>query len=160
MSTSHSKNQAIIDLLKAGWEQKRIASILNITQKTVSQRVRKNNLKEQVARELMQERNAEDDILELLNYQLRVMKLKTQEREEAYRASEDLKDLELIDKGEVDALYKMHYSIKSSQATWSNYVKISREIIDYLQGYDLPLSKELMDHLDRFLNYKRKEFGQ
>jgi transposase len=133
-----------------GWSQVRIAQALGVAEKTVTDWKKKGYWEKKRAENAIAKDTAEELVLELINWNLNVLKKRKDEWEAEGK-------LDLISKGDIDALSKLFSSIKGKEKTWTNYVTILREFVDFLQTVDLEMSKSLLDPVDEFLNQKRKE---
>jgi len=158
---SLDKHNAAKTLYFEGWSQKDIASTLRVTEKTVSAWKRKAKWDEERARDTQLRDTASDEIMKLINFQIRVLNRIKDTYEEQLEEASDLKELNsmLIDKGQIDALYKMFAAVKGKEITWAAYVRISRELMQYVSSQDIALAKALHTHADDFLNMKRKDLA-
>lgn len=155
------KQAAAQTLYNEGWQQKRIAQILKITEKTISRWKIAGRWDEQRARDHRLRDTAADQIMELINYQLRVLNAIKDHYDDMMAQGSDLDTLNkaLIQNGQIDALYKMFAAVKGKEHTWHTYVKVIRELNEYLAGVDIDLAKMLVEPSDDFLNQKRKELA-
>ena len=62
----------------------------------------------------------------------------------------------LIPKGEIDALQKLFTTIKGKELDWSAIVRILREFSNWLKDEDLEAAKDIVPHIDTYINLKRK----
>ena len=145
------KKSAAQELYNAGWDQKRIAAILELSEQTISGWKQKHNWEEKRARKNMAADVAEDVIWELINYQLKALK----QRKDQYE-DENSKDLPMLDKGDVDALQKLWTTVKNKQLDWSVIVNNIKDFVAYISERDLDLAKKILTHSDDYLNFKRK----
>lgn len=152
---ANDKKSAAQELFNAGWEQKRIAAILELSENTISNWKIKYRWEEKRARKNLAEEVAEDNVWQLINYQLGVMK-KRKEKYEEQLANGDIEDLPPLDKGDVDALQKLWTTVKNKQLDWAIIVRIIKEYVSFVSERDLELAKQILNHSDDFLNYKRK----
>lgn len=131
-------------------DQKEIARILSISPNTVTRWKQDDNWGDaQLLRE-----NSTLDILDLISYQTRTLK-KIKER---YLNSEDYEDkLPLLNKGDIDALQKLHSTVKNDARKFNDYVIVMKEFFEFLQDEDLDAAKKLTPIADMFLNEKRKQ---
>jgi predicted transcriptional regulator len=153
---SKDKKSAAQELFNSGYDQKRIAAILDLSEQTISTWKQKHRWEEKRAKKNMAADVAEDVIWELINYQLKALKQRKDSYEEAAEKNKDNKDLPVLDKGDVDALQKLWTTVKNKQLDWSVIVKNVHELINYIAENDLELSKKLLSHADDYLNFKRK----
>jgi predicted transcriptional regulator len=152
----NDKKEAAKELFDAGFDQKSIARVLDVSEKSISSWATKYNWKEKRAKKNMSREVAEDDVWELINYQTRALKMRKDQYEEKFKKKET-ESLTLLDKGDIDALQKLFTTIKSKQLEWATVVNIMKEFIDYVQVADLELAKNLIPKADDYLNIKRAE---
>jgi len=149
------KKSAAQELYNANWDQKRIASILDISEQTISGWKQKHRWEEKRAKKNMAQEVSEDVVWELINYQLLVLKQK-KERFENKLESKEITELPPLDKGDIDALQKLWTTVKGKQLEWSAIVNIIKDWIGFISERDVELAKKLLNHSDDYLNYKRK----
>lgn len=149
------KEKAGFELYNADWSQKDIARILDVSEKTVVNWKQKNRWEEKRAKRNMAEEISEDGIWELINYQITALRMKKNKFEEQL-ASGEIKDLPVLDKGDVDALQKMWTTVKGKQLEWSTIVRIIRDFVGNISEKDNDLARALLNHTDDYLNFKRK----
>lgn len=149
------KKSAAQELFNAGWDQKRIAGILELSEQTISTWKQKHRWEEKRARKNMAEEVAEDNVWELINYQLAILKTRKELMEEKLR-KKDIDELPPLDKGDVDALQKLWTTVKNKQLDWAIIVRIIKEYVSFVSERDLELAKQILNHTDDYLNYKRK----
>jgi predicted transcriptional regulator len=150
------KKSAAQELFNAGWEQNRIASILNISEQSISAWKNKHNWEEKRAKKNMAADVAEDTIWELINYQLKALKQKKEQYELLAETNKENKDLPMLDKGDIDALQKLWTTVKNKQLDWSVIVNNIKDFVSYISERDLDLAKKILTHSDDYLNFKRK----
>ncbi|WP_286747871.1 helix-turn-helix domain-containing protein [Roseivirga sp. UBA1976] len=144
-----------------GLTQKQIATIVGRTEQTISAWAKKYDWENKRDRQLISQENAEEGIWKLINHNvaihLRIAALKIKELDNNQNPTvEDLKKA-LTDNGDVDALKKLHASIKGKQHAWGDYINFSKELLEYMQENHFDKAKELAPILDEFLSQKRKE---
>lgn len=144
-----NKKEAAYLLFCQGWKQKEIAAVLKVAEKTVSGWKRSGDWDQKRANRLLAKESAEQGVWDLINYQIEALRKKTEE----WRKEDKLR---LLDKGEIDALTKMFAAIKGKQITWSYYVNILREFLDWLQAKDLNKAKGIVDLAHEFMGEKQK----
>jgi predicted transcriptional regulator len=149
------KKSAAQELFNVGWDQKRIAAILELSEQTISTWKNKHRWEEKRAKKNMAADVAEDTIWELINYQLKALKQQKDRYELLAESNKENKDLPMLDKGDIDALQKLWTTVKNKQLDWSVIVKNVHELAGYIAERDLELSKKLLSHCDDYLNYKR-----
>jgi len=149
------KKSAAQELYNAGWEQKRIASTLDLSEQTISAWKQKHRWDEKRATKNMAREVAEDRVWKLINFQLQVLDIQVDEQEKKLKAKE-IEQLKPLDKGDVDALQKLWTTVKNKQLDWSIIVNNATELLGFLSERDLELAKRLTTHIDDYLNFKRK----
>jgi DNA-binding XRE family transcriptional regulator len=149
------KEKAGQELYNADWPQKDIARILDVSEKTVVNWKQKNDWDKKRAKKNMAEEVSEDGIWELINYQITALKMKKNRFEEQL-SKEEITDLPVLDKGDVDALQKLWTTVKGKQLEWSTVVRIIRDFVAAISEKDNDLAKSILTHTDEYLNFKRK----
>lgn len=148
------KKSAAQELFNTGWDQKDIARILDISEQTISSWKQKYKWEEKRAKKNMAEEVSEDGIWELINYQVKVLKLKKENFETQLEKGE-IEQLPALDKGDIDALQKLWTTVKGKQLEWSAIVKIIKDYVGYISEKDLELAKGVIMITDDYLNFKR-----
>ena len=144
------KHLAAQVLYNDGWDQKEIASTLKVSEQTLVSWKKKHDWERKKAEHNLARETAEERLWSLINYQLDVL---NNIKEQNLELPE--KDRKLLDKGDIDGLAKMFSAVKGKQLEWTNYVRVSRELMEVISAVDLNLSKELFTHITEFLNKKR-----
>lgn len=153
-----TKREAARIAYKEGATQREIAKIFSITENTVSKWAKAENWKGKRVNFDMLKENSTQRVMELIDYQLRVIgkiKDKNLKMLEDLPEDKELQEL-LISKGDIDALQKLFTTIRSDQKKFSNYVRVVKEYLEWLSHLDLDLSKQVTESLTLFLNEKRK----
>ena len=146
------KKEAAWHLYKEGLLQKDIARILNVSEQTVVSWKQKADWDKKLhEHKELHDSNAQR-ILKLIAYQLRTIERMVQRWEEENNDR-------LIGKGEIDALSKLYATIKSKETTWSNYIKVCKDLMEFIASKDLPLAKVLTEKIDEFLNETRENIN-
>lgn len=153
-----SKEAARI-LFNDGSTQKDIASMLNISEKTISDWAKKGNWDKKRSESNLKKQTSEEGVWELINYQLKVLKLIKEKHEVELENCTDLKEIKakLIDRGDIDALQKLFTTIKGKEMEWSQRVKVIREFTEYLEGEDTKLAQSVVPLANQYLNEKRND---
>lgn len=149
------KKSAAQELFNAGWDQKRIASILELSEQTISGWKTKHNWEEKRARKNMAADVAEDRVWKLINYQSRALEMEADDLEQQF-AKKKIEKLPPLDKGHVDALQKLWSTVKNKQLDWSVIVNNVKEFVGFISEHDIELAKKVLDHADNYMNFKRK----
>ena len=77
--------------------------------------------------------SSKEMVHDLINYNLKALHLRKEEYLEIYKNSQDLKDLKLIEKGDIDALSKLFSCIKGPQKKWADYIQVMKDFIAFLE---------------------------
>gem|GEM_PF-1814774 len=136
------------DLFMLGRDQQYVARVLKISETTMSKWAKEGNWREQRSQKFALEESRADRMLGLIDYQIEALQNLTDEHRSAGK-------LKLLDKGEIDALSKLFSTIKGRDVTWSQYVNVTRELIEFLSSRDNELAKLVVEHTDAFLMHKR-----
>src|SRR5687768_1773122 len=96
------KKSAAQELYNAGWDQKNIASILELSEQTISAWKAKHRWEEKRATKNMAREVAEDRVWRLINFQLKVLDLHVDDLEDKL-SKKEIDKLTPLDKGDVDA---------------------------------------------------------
>jgi predicted transcriptional regulator len=147
MDKKESARQLFLDK----YSQKDIARILDVSEQTISKWAKQEGWDDKRAEMLARNESIKDRILKLIDYQLRFMENWTELQE----GGEDLKPL---DKGQIDALSKLFSAIKGKEMEWAQVVAVQREFLEYLESRDISLAKQLIPHVDAYLNQKREQY--
>lgn len=91
-------------------------------------------------------------ILELIAYQTQALK-----RKKDQWLAENNQTTNLIEKGDIDALQKLHSTVRNDARKFNDYVIVMKEFFEFLQDEDLDAAKKLTPIADMFLNEKRKQ---
>lgn len=149
------KKSAAQELFNAGWDQKRIAGILELSEQTISGWKIKHRWEEKRAKKNMAREVAEDRVWRLINYQLRALDLQVEEFEREFEKKKG-EQLPRLDKGDVDALQKLWTTVKAKQLDWSVLVNNVKDFVGFISERDIDLAKSILDHADDYMNFKRK----
>lgn len=148
------KKSAAQELFNAGWEQKQIASILELSEQTISAWKQKFRWDEKRATKNMAREVAEDRVWKAINFQLKALDFHIDDQEKKLAAKE-IDKLKPLDKGDVDALQKLWTTVKNKQLDWAVIVHSVHDLIGFISERDLDLAKRLTSMSDDYLNFKR-----
>lgn len=136
------------DLFMLGRDQQYVARVLKISQTSMSKWAKEGNWREQRSQKYSLEESRADRMLGLIDYQIEALQNLTEEHRKTGK-------LKLLDKGEIDALSKLFATIKGKDVSWSQYVNVTRELIEFISTRDNELAKLIVEHTDAFLLHKR-----
>jgi hypothetical protein len=169
--TKDEQRAAAKDLFMLGWDQQEIARAVNVSQTTMTKWATVGSWREERAKKYGMDETRSDRILNLIDYQIEVLENFSKENRANHAAFKDFLRtnpgdeptpqqiaegrLQLLDKGHIDALSKLFATIKGKDMPWSNYVNMTRELIEFLSNRDNALAKSLVEHTDAFLMHKR-----
>ncbi len=149
-------------------DQNDIAEIVEVQPKTVTNWVKEGKWKEKLTEQLLRKETNEEATQKLITFNLRVLDLIRQQAEEGIEELLSSKDTDkaskitqlqalLIERGDIDALQKLHTMIREKDIEWTQYVKILRLFMAELNEANPKLVKELTIYVNEFLSNKRKE---
>jgi len=152
------KHAAIKVLFNAGWEQKDIARILRLTEKTVSSHVTKGDMRRKRIAIGINRHTSEENALTALAHQTNIIRLISEKQAAQVREDMTVEELGklLIPKGEIDAVQKLFTTVKGKELDWSAMVQILRNFMSFLKESDVQLAQELVPHVDEYINEKRR----
>lgn len=133
-----------------GYAQNRIAEILKVSEVTLSRWAKEGNWDQKRVNRLNLKETIEDDLLELISYQLQALKNKKNKWLDEQQTDT------LISKGDVDALSKMFATIKGKEMTWVQIVNSFRDFVEYLHTAKPEFIVMLQPHIDDYL-YQKKQ---
>lgn len=147
--TQNNKEDAAKELFFSGFSQKKISSIIEVSEQTVSKWVKKNGWDEDRT-ELQESRGSiENRIHRLIDHQLWVLEEKVKE------ARNDGHPLP-IDKGEIDALSKLFASVKGKEISFVQKVKLITDFTEFINTEDPTIAKRIIKYSEQFI-YKLKD---
>ena len=138
---------------------KDISTTMKVPYDTIAKWSSKENWKKKRTDQLLREQTNQERILALIDYQLMVIeKIITLKKREL----EDISDIDglknaLINRGDIDALQKLHTTIKAKEISWDQVVKTTRESLEYLEKIDFDIAKKIQPWLNDWLNEKREQ---
>lgn len=145
-------------LFDNSFAQKEIARMLRISETTISKWVQNENWRKQRLAHDLNRKTSEENALAALSHQTKIIRLISEKLGEGLDndlSVEDLKTL-LIPKGEIDAVQKLFTTVKGKELDWSGIVQILRDFMAFMKEEDITLSQELVPHVDKYINEKRK----
>lgn len=145
------RRDAARQLYMEGWQQNDIARVLKVTEKTVSGWSTEEGWKDKRIQYDLMEESSTQMVMELIEYQLKALK----RRVKAW-TDENPESTKLIERGDIDALQKLHTTIKREHMKWSHIVIVCKELLEYVSVSDVELAKSLTEKIDNFLNEKRR----
>jgi len=136
-------------LFMGGANNKHIAKLLGRTEKTIASWRKQDGWDNQRATSMLRDQTAKETVTELIAYQLDALK----KIKDSY-----IQDggTQLIARGDIDALQKLFTTVRDKEMEWSHIIKIMREFAEWLKIEDLTAAQEVVVHVDKYLNYKRK----
>lgn len=133
-----------------GYSQTDISRILQISENTVSKWSSDAKWKQQKISAQLMEDNAVQRVMEIIDYQTNQLIKKKNNW-----IKDDPDSINLIDKGDIDALQKLFSCIRKETHKFNAYATVMKEFFEYLQLSDLELAKQLTSHGDGFLQHVR-----
>jgi len=152
------RQEAGFKLYVQGVSLDEIASIFKVKYPTVAKWSSDKNWKDRKNERLIREETTQEAIMDLISYQLMVIKKIKELNLEKLDTVEDINELKelLISRGDIDALQKLHTTIKTKEVTWDSIVQITRELTEFLSSKDMKATAKLAEFINEWLNEKRK----
>lgn len=145
------KQQAAQLLYMDGAKGEDIARMLSLSPHTVSSWVTEGNWKAKRLTARMFEQTSTDHIQQLIEYELRCL-VRDKDR------LEQEGNFVHLPKGIGDNLTKLYGIIKTKELGYDAYIKVSRQLMQYVSDADSELAKQVLPHGDAFLNDVRERF--
>jgi hypothetical protein len=143
-----------------GLSQKQISKVVGKSEQAVGTWKKKYNWEERRQKRLISRDNAEEGVWQLFNYNVRLLLKIAAKQEELIASKKELtvKELQsmLTSKGDVDALQKLHTTIKGKPNTWNDAITIAQELLEYFHEHHFEAAKLLAPIMDEWLNHKRQ----
>ncbi len=130
-----------------------ICRMLSVSDTSVSKWVAEGEWKHKRTMQSLFDQTSIEALRELADYQLKAL---LHLKDKHLKAGE----FQLIDKGEFDALSKAFANIKGPEMKWEFVVKITRLLIDFIEGRDPDLAKQLTEPAKDFVNEMRKYYDK
>lgn len=150
-----NKKEAAKTLYLSGYTQERIAEFFRVNINTVSRWCVDGQWHRSRASDELMRTTLTEDMLFVLAYQARALRARVELFEREWNDAPDTPP-KLVDKGEFDALNKAFAVIRKESRSWEDYVKITKEVTEYLFEVNPDLAKDFAPVVDVFLHEKRK----
>jgi predicted transcriptional regulator len=153
----HKKEAAEI-LFKEGFEQKDVARMLGLSVTTISKYAIAGNWRKTKQQHDLRILTAESDNEFSLAHQSRVLRLMSEKLSLMVTAEMSIEEMKacLLPKGEIDAVQKLSTTIARRDPDWKLLVRVLREFSIFLKDENLELAQEIVPHIDKYINEKRK----
>lgn len=116
------KVEAARQLYLEGWTNKDIAKALQLNENTIGRWAASGDWEEDRIHQQLVQDNSVQRIIRLIDYQTRALERKTRAWLE-----DDPESVQLIDRGDIDALQKLFVTIKQDGRKWKDYLIILKE---------------------------------
>lgn len=144
MSAKDVKKRIALTLYMEGYNLTDIADTLDVAISTISRWVSKNGWDDRRKLKLDMVNLNHERVLKAISHNLTIIDKKMNEEPD-----------KMITKGDIDALSKLHAMSKEKSDPFEAYVRIQKEFIEYLQGEDLSLAKQILVYSRSFLETKK-----
>jgi predicted transcriptional regulator len=153
----HKKEAAEI-LYKEGFEQKDIARMLGLSVTTISKYTIAGNWRKTKQQHDLRILTAESDNEFSLAHQSRVLRMMSEKLSLMVNHEMTIDELKncLLPKGEIDAVQKLSTTIARRDPDWKLVVRVLREFSIFLKEDNLELAQDIVPHIDKYINEKRK----
>ena len=154
-----TKKQAAHILYLNGLTLKEIASTIKTSYNTITKWSSDSDWKRVKTEKALREQTSQQRIWGLIDYQLQIIERITQVRSVELEKTTDPETLKkaLIERGDIDALQKLFTTIKGKEITWDQMVKLTRDLIEFLEKDHFHLAKQIAPFANEWLNYKREK---
>ncbi len=153
-----TKKQAAHILYLYGLTLKEVGSTLKTSYHTITKWSSDSDWKKVKTEKGLREQTSQERIWGLIDYQLQLIEKITQvlTRELEKMTTPDELKKALIELGDIDALQKLFTTIKGKEITWDQMVKLTRELIEFIEQHHFLLAKQIASLANEWLNQKRK----
>lgn len=154
-----TNREAAHTLYNEGYQLEEIAKLLRVPYNTIAKYSSDGNWKKLKAEKGLREKTSQERIWGLIEFQLQIIeRITTKHKEALLNENLDVKDLQslLISKGDIDALQKLHTTIKGKDISWDQMVKLFREFLEFTELENLNVAKNVAPFVTEFLNKKRE----
>lgn len=146
--------EAALELYLKDWALVRIAKALDVSESTVIRWKKKDDWEKKKLQRSILMKDSTDGIWDLIHYQHKALAQKTKQYEEDAKNGEPL---QILDRGNLDALQKLHSIVKKKDTDSITIIEISTELLEHVQSQDFKLAQKLERHINEFINKKRNE---
>lgn len=143
------KKSAAYILFREGYKQGDIAKLLGVSEQAISRWKKNTEWEKKAAADLMVQETIQDDITQLVLYQLSALKKIRDEKEKSGDGPI------LISKGEIDGVRDLYNMIKPKETDFAQYVRFVRLLTEYLKNNTPELARQVAPFLNEFLNEVR-----
>ncbi len=145
------KKDAARTLYFEGYKQVDIARVLKVSERSISAWAIDGEWRDKkISIDLMRD-NSTARIMELIDYQTKALvRIKNQ------FLTEDPDSIKLIDKGDIDALQKLHVTIKRDAKKFVDYVQVLKEFMEFMETQDVKMAQELIQFGNLFISAKSR----
>ena len=143
-----------------GYDQKKIAQLLSINEKSVSAWAKAEGWREKRLRYNLFREDSAEQVMNLIDYQLKVLNQMVTISENAIDGETDLAKLKLllIKNGELDGLQKLFTTLKGREVEWVDIVRFVREFTEFANLEEPTITKNHLIPLgNRFIELKRTQ---
>lgn len=148
-----TKKEQAREMYMLSVKQVDIARILQVTNETITNWKKAGDWEDaRLKREMLDVQN-EEAVREITAYQLAVMKKKKEDWLEAG-------EMQLFDNASIQSLRYLFNCYKTQWIKWEHYVKVVRNLLEFVETHDKTLAKELMNYTDMYLAEKGKLFDE
>ncbi len=154
------KKAAAHILYDNGLDLGQIAKMLKTPKSTIARYSSDGKWKRERERKSLLQQTSQERIWALIEFQLQIIeKITLKHREVLLSDDLDVAGLQklLISKGDIDALQKLHTTIRGKDITWDHMVKLFREFLEFMEKENLSIAKSIVPFTTDFLNYKREQ---
>lgn len=146
--------EAALELYLIDWSLVRIAKALGVSESSIIRWKKKDNWEKKKMQRSVLMKDSTDSIWNLIHYQHKALDEKIKQYEEDAKKG---KPLQILDKGNLDALQKLHSIVKKKDTDIITVIELSTELLEYVQSQDYKLAQKIERHVTEFINIKRNQ---
>jgi predicted transcriptional regulator len=147
-------------LFMEGYDQKKIAGLLQVNEKSVSAWAKDENWREKRLRYNLFREDSSEQVMNLIDFQLKVLNQIVSAQKELIDGQQDVSELKklLIKNGELDGLQKLFTTLKGREVEWVDIVRFVREFTEFCNLEEPTITKAHLIPLgNRFIEFKRTQ---
>lgn len=149
MTKKEQRDNALDLFVEHGFSKNKIAKTVGVSVQTISAWAEEDSWDETRSKRLKVEKNMKLRIFKLIDHSLEVF-------EQEITGQQEKGLLKHLDKGQIDGLSKLLAGIKARELNFSDSVKLFTDFMEYVNGQDNKLAKELIPYVDGFISELRK----
>lgn len=144
--------EAALELYLKDWSMPRIAQALGVAEKTIKRWKKQDEWEQKKLQQAVLMKENTNGIWKIINYQNKAINALIDKYE---KAAENGDGYELLGKGDLDALQKLHSIVKKKDTDIVNVIMTITELVEFIQSKDYKLAQELTNYTTQFIEHNR-----